>query len=1164
MRSLDGVVVWSATDLVTAARCEYRLLRELDAVLGRAPRPCVATDPLADQLARIGERHEIALLEEFRAEHGGRLVELARAPYGSGAPGLLSTHEATVRALRSGATAVYQGGFFDGEFTGYADFLMATEDGWLVADAKLARQARPPALLQLAAYAEQVHRAGLATAPSARLLLGDGLAQDFALADLMPVFRERRQRLRALLAEHRAGHAPVAWGRDDLLACGRCVQCQAAVEQHRDLLLVARMRPGQRRVLREAGITTLADLARAREAPEGLAEAAFASLRAQARLQLRQLDAPPGPDGEPVVSFEVLDPPQGLALLPDPSPGDVFFDFEGDPLYREDDPAVWGLEYLWGVIEAPVDGAEPRFRAWWAHDRVQEKAAFVAFMDYLAERRLRHPDLHVYHYAAYETTALKRLAARYATHESELDDLLRSVVFVDLYSVVRGAVRVSQPSYSIKKLEPLYMGDEDRGGMDVAAGDASIAEYHEYRTLLDHGEPEEAAARLTALEEYNRYDCVSTLRLRDWLLGLGGDGPRAAPRGEEVTAPEPDEEHDELVQALGRLSGPAERVRRTDDEQAAAMLASAMGYHRRESLPFWWEHFSRLGEPDLAAWSRDRDVFRVTAVEVLGDWERPTPRSNLARTLRLHGQWAPGSSPRAEACAVYALPGPPGSRAPHRGFYGWADVRDIVVGEEEDHVEVVQRLTKTSEEHDHRPVALTPASPPPDGDLRAAIREVAARVVAAGALPHQPALDLLRRLPPRVAGGSLPDTGDTVADLTAALLALDGSYLAVQGPPGTGKTYTGSHVIARLVREHGWRVGVVAQSHAVVENMLSAVVRAGLDPALVGKKQTRTAGAPWVDLDVKGQPSTATFLSEHRGGCVLGGTQWNFVAKAMERGSLDLLVVDEAGQFALANAVAVSVSAQRLLLLGDPQQLPQVSQGTHGEPVHTSALRWLMQDRATGQDLDTLPPHLGYFLAQTYRMHPALCAKVSALSYDGRLESAAVASERELVGVAPGLRTVRATESVGASVASPEEADEVVRQVAALLGTPWRESAAAPTRPLTQRDVLVVAPYNAQVALIRRRLRDAGHPDVRVGTVDKFQGQEAPVVIVSMTASSPDDVPRGMGFLLHRNRVNVAVSRAQWLAVLIRSPRLTSFLPGTTGGLLELGAFIGLCEVPGP
>lgn len=368
----------------------------------------------------------------------------------------------------------------------------------------------------------------------------------------------------------------------------------------------------------------------------------------------------------------------------------------------------------------------------------------------------------------------------------------------------------------------------------------------------------------------------------------------------------------------------------------------------------------------------------------------------------------------------------------------------------------------------------------------------------------------------------------------------------MQGPPGTGKTHVGAEVIRRLV-DDGWKVGVVAQSHAVVENLLCRAMEAGVPAPLVAKR-TEDASAPWTqrsDDDVARLVSAA-------GGCLVGGTAWTMTGSKVPAGSLDLLVIDEAGQFSLANTMAVAQSARRLLLLGDPQQLPQVTQGTHPEPVDESALGWLSAGHAT------LPPSFGHFLADTWRMHPDLCRVVSTFAYDGRLTTAPAARGRLLDGVAPGVECVLVDHS-GHATSSPEEAAEVVRQVRKHLGLPWIAESGQAARPLGETDVLVVAPYNAQVHAVRRALAAAGYPGVRVGTVDRFQGQQAVVVLVTMAASSAAEAPRGIGFLLNRNRINVAVSRGQWRAVIIRSPRLTHHLPSTPAALEELGAFIGLC-----
>ena len=396
----------------------------------------------------------------------------------------------------------------------------------------------------------------------------------------------------------------------------------------------------------------------------------------------------------------------------------------------------------------------------------------------------------------------------------------------------------------------------------------------------------------------------------------------------------------------------------------------------------------------------------------------------------------------------------------------------------------------------------------------------------------------------------------TVDAVHAAVRALDHSYVAVQGPPGAGKTFLASHVIARLVAE-GAKVGVVAQSHAVIENlMLACCARDGFDVSRAVRLRGKsvTPDAPWSEVS----DSELVELISGAGGLLFGGTVWDYVSeRRVPAGSLDVLVVDEAGQFSLTNTVAAARAARSVLLLGDPQQLPQVSTGVHPYPVDVSALGWLSDGAAA------LDPRFGYFLGESWRMDSALCERVSWLSYDGALASAAATAGRALQGVAPGVVSYP-VEHAGCSVRSVQEAQAVVDCVRELLGREWVPAAGAEPRPLAAEDCIVVAAYNAQVDCVREALIAAGLADssgagVRVGTVDKFQGQEAAVVLVSL-ASSRVDSGRGAGFVLSPNRLNVAVSRGQWRAVLVHSPWVARSVPQDVEEVLALSGFAGLVE----
>lgn len=1148
---LDGVVVFSASDLVRAAACEFAVMRDLDAALGWCDSLESVADPVLARAAELGQVHERRHLAAFEERFGDAVVTVERPPMT--VSGLEAAARATCEALAAGREVIYQGAFFDGRLVGFADFLVRHEDGYAVYDTKLARHAKVPALLQLAAYADALGRTGVKVSRQVHLLLGDGSTSSHPVADLVPVYRQRRARLQAMLDAHRDAGTPTSWRDGRYGACGRCAVCEPEVVAARDLLLVAGMRATQRARLLDGGIPAIDALATCPAPVPGISERAFTTLRAQAVIQLRQEHTE-----EPVVEVFA---PQVLAALPAPDAGDLFFDFEGDPLWAEDTGTEWGLEYLFGVVEGPASA--PRFRPWWAHSRREERRALLDFLDYVTALRRAHPHLHIYHYAAYEKTALLRLAGRYGVGEEIVDELLRAGVLVDLYPIVRAAVRIGQRSYGLKALEPLYTGARDG---PVTHGAASIVAYADFCALRDADRRAEAEAVLADIAAYNEADCRSTMGLRDWLLaqatrvGVAGDGAPTVDTGE------PDEPGLDRLPgeaALRAFAGDGITHPRSGDQQAAALMAAALGYHRRERKPFWWGHFDRLSHP-VDEWAETRDTLIAATVTLLKDWHTATARQRkMRRHLELIGDLATGSTLRTgdTVFLLYEPPVPaglrdagPGTRGYHQGEILGMGTR-LVDGVVRDVVEVKEVLPGDAE-YAALPMALTPGQPIPARALEQAIASAAEQMGRMlPQMPHTAAVDILRRIPPRTRSGApLPGVvdGDYRAALTAAVLDLDHSYLAVQGPPGTGKTYTAARVIADLVLRHRWTVGVVAQSHAVVEHLLDEIITVGVPGNRVLKAKTKRQNPPWTPIEARQFPAMLDTLGG--GGCVLGGTAWDFTnLNCVDPGCLDLLVVDEAGQFCVANTIAVATAAQNLLLLGDPQQLPQVTQGVHPESVESSVLDWLAEGHPT------LPPERGYFLAHTWRMHPHLCERVSQLSYDGRLRSEeTVTRMRSLDGLAPGVHTVM-VEHYGNATACAEEAAEVVSQVRAVLGTRWQDpSSFTGTRVLGEADVLVVAPYNAQVHLIATHLARAGLSWVQVGTVDRFQGRQAAVVVVSMTASAPEDVPRGMAFLLSRNRLNVAVSRAQWAALVIRSHALTDYLPATPQALTELGAFLRL------
>ncbi|MBS9536334.1 TM0106 family RecB-like putative nuclease [Micrococcus luteus] len=1164
----------SPSDITAAATCTYGWLRgTVDPALGRAPRIGVA-DAFLERVSRLGDEHESRVLARLEAEHGAdQVVRLARPEHYT-PEGVRAARERTAAALAARPAVVFQGMLHDGAFGGLADFLVLRTDeehpegAYEVVDTKLARHARVTALLQIAAYADLLDGMGVPRTRQGSLWLGDGSRHVADLDEVIPVYRHQRARLEALLQDHVAAGEPARWGDDRLSVCGACEACEEAVDEHRDVLLTAGATRLQRTRLREAGITTIEQLAASVAPPEGMARRTWEALREQAAIQLE----PAGADGLP--PHRIVDP-RAVTGLPVPDAGDVFFDFEGDPLWVSADGSMEGLEYLWGWVEAPggdtarTASADFRFTGLWADTRAAERAALEQFVAFVEARRAAHPGMRIYHYAAYEVTALKRLTVRHGVGERELDDWLRAGLFVDLYSTVRAALRAGVPSYSIKKLEPLYMGAEHRAEDGVTTAADSVTEYHRYVAAMEAGDTEVARAIRADIEDYNRYDCVSTARLRDWLLEQVG---RTAEHG--ATAPRPDDD-EHLVEPAPALEGEDARLEADllgllptaddadavlDDEQrGVALLAAGLGFYQREDKPVWWAFFDRgISPPD--EWQDARANVVADRVDVAEDWHRPKGARTFQRVLRMTGTLEPGSSlqPGAEAITVYE--DVPADRRDllQPNAVRWVGAKAVVedVEDRPDGSSVVllrEKIpTQDVEQHSELPMAVFHLNYVRPGGLLERIREQAAEAARRGRLPDGAVFDILARRAPRTTGRTLAAIGadvrdgrrDGVGGLVEAVESARGSYVAVQGPPGTGKTYVGSRAVKELL-DRGWTVGVTAQSHAVVENFLDQLIGVGVDPDRVGKEPKDPDGPHrWTSL---GSSEVHAFLAPGR---VLGGTAWTFANAAAQ--PVDLLVVDEAGQLSLAHLLGASALAETVLLLGDPQQLPQVSKGEHPQPIGDAALTWI------AEGAPVLRPDRGFFLDTSWRMHSALTEAVSTLSYAGELGAKEdVTDARRLDGVEPGLHPWPVSHT-GNAVSSPEEAAAVVEIVRSLLGRTWSTGPDDPGRPLEPSDVIVVAPYNAQVATVREALDAAGLEGTTVGTVDKFQGREAAVAILTMAASSPQEVPRGLDFLLNRNRLNVSISRGQWAAYLVHSPALADALPTRPEDLPMIGAFLRL------
>jgi len=1099
MQKIHGNKLYSASDLVNFLECEH--LTTLDLVNLDTPLPKAEDDEQAELIQKKGLEHEARYLQDL--QESGVAVFDAKASGQS----IAAAAEATKRAMAEGIPVIFQGCLHSPEFVGYVDFLRRVDHpsglgnfSYEVVDTKLARSPKAKFIIQLCLYSDLLSVDQGFLPQNIHVVLGDRTEQSYRLADYYRYYRSVKARF---LERVKGGLAPTY--PEPCAHCDLCHWrnlCQEQWTQDDHLCQVANITKNQIDKLRSGGIPTLAGLAQLKpdyHVPT-MQDATFQRLRRQAALQLERRET-----GKDLFELLETDPAEtkGFRRLPQPDPGDLFFDMEGDPLEEG------GLEYLFGVYYH--DDGQPKFQPFWAHSRQEERQAFQDFMTFVMDRLARYPNMHIYHYAPYEETALKRLMSLHGTCEAEVDHLLRSEKLVDLYKVVRESLLASEPRYSIKNLETFYM--EKRTGEVTNAG-ASIVFYEHWKETRD-------PALLQQIHDYNEDDCRSTYLLREWLLGIrpadlpwfNADTEEAA---EQQKSDRVHETEARLADYANRLLGglPEDRAEWSDGDRMRELVYQLLDFHRRADKPSWWAMFARqeMTEEELI-----EDPEAIGGLVADPQWPPVAEKQSLVYTYRYPEQ------------EFKLKAGDDCQRSDTLERAG--KIEDI---DEKKRLVRIKRGKRSGPLPERLSVITT--GPINNEILKEAVYRFADSVVA-GDHRYAAIEAILRRSPPEISGlasgaSIVAGDGEATPQVSEAVSRLQESYLFIQGPPGTGKTYTGSHVIVDLL-EQGATVGVSSNSHKAINNLLEAVEERAAE------KQVRIQG-------VKKSSGPDTFLNGSMirdvtdkravigsGANLVAGTAWLFADPDLDQ-SLDYLFIDEAGQVALANLVALGTCAKNIVLLGDQMQLQQPVQGVHPGHSGESTLDYLLQGKAT------IPDDQGVFLGTTWRMHQDVCRFISDAVYDGRLHSEAKNQNQRLV-LAPdahselrpsGIRFIGIDHS-GCSQRSEQEAEIVRSLYESLLGQRYLDRDGI-GHPMSAENILIVAPYNMQVNL----LKDVLPRDARVGTVDKFQGQQAEVVIVSMATSSADFLPRYMEFLYSKNRLNVAISRARSLALLVANPKL--------------------------
>jgi predicted RecB family nuclease len=1102
--------MFSPTSIANFLACPHIITLDRAETAGEIKRPFFP-DPALELLIKLGVAHEESYLRYLTEDR--RLGVAKIATEGSWQEAAVQT----IAAIRSGAEVIYQATFRNDQWRGRADFLIRVDKpsqlgpwSYEVVETKLARSTKARAIIQLCFYSDLLSTIQGVLPDFMHVVLGGGAKpEEFPVRRYLAYFRKvQRDFLAAGIPAAETYPEPV----EHCHICDWATVCDDRWRKDDHLSLVANITRNQRQALIACGVKTVADLAHlslpAQPKIEGIKDQPLANIHQQARLQVQGRE-------EARNVHELLLPPEpdkGLCSLPAPSPGDMFLDFEGDQFTFEG-----GLEYLFGVLTMSDDQTGKLvYEPAWALNPDEEKRAFEQFIGTVMERRRRYADMHIYHYGAYEETAIKRMAGQHSTCSDEVDELLRGEVLVDMFRAVRQGLRASVESYSIKKLEPFY-----RYTRDIKLIDANFA-LQAFQAVLAFGPGEEDIDELReAIEGYNRDDCVSALKLRAWLEELRRE--LEVQTGTSLPRPElkqggPTKGLSEYLQRVQTVREglarnlPEDKRTWTKADKATALLADLLEWHRREEKSTHWEYFDRLKFSDNQF---TEDKVTLGGLRYMGEVEKlpksiihryrfPFQDSTIERALAIH-------DPKTKKSA---------------GTLHDVDYDALTID--------IKRGIGSVIPH---PTALIPYDIVPADVLKESLLKAGSSVAENGISaegPYSAASGMLLRNEPRLKAGNLKDfAGLALIEAAQQIgLLLDRTVLPIQGPPGSGKTFTGAQMILEFIK-NGKRVGVTAGSHKVISNLLKAICKAAGETNTKLKILQTCRGDDFCrDAMVKVTKNNEAVLKALTDGTaqIVAGTVWLWSRPEMSN-VVDVLFVDEAGQMSLANVLSASRAADSIVLLGDPQQLDQPQKGVHPLGAEASALSHLLDGHAT------IPAERGLFLAESWRLHPDICAFTSDVFYESRLASRPENARQRLNVNGPldctGLRFLPVEHS-GNQSASTQEVEAVATLFETLLGDATWTDKEGNIKRVTLEDILIVAPYNAHVSLLLQRLPKGA----RVGTVDKFQGQEAPIVFYSMATSTAEDAPRGMEFLYSGNRLNVATSRAQCVTVLVANPKL--------------------------
>jgi len=1099
-----------ASDLSTHVSCKHATQLNRRLALKEIER-IFRNDPVLDALKQRGREHEDKYVKHLVAK-GKTATDSARKSF-----------ESTLDAMREGKEVIIQGRLSYDQWEGFPDILLRVDGkskfgawSYEVQDTKLSSNTKTTTIIQLCFYTDLLERIQEATPQKFHVVIpGDSddkpfNIEEYSLSEFKAYYNFVKNRFSELMK-----NSPLPTYPDEVEHCSICSwwsDCDKKRRADDNLSLVAGIRKTQIDELKKQDITTLESFALAEQLqrPERGNFEILEKRKHQAKIQLD------GRLANRLIHVPILpvQEKRGFNRLPEPSPGDVYLDIEGDAFFPGG-----GLEYLFGI--AWYENGTLQYEKFWATNRQQEKEAFKKVMQFVLDRVAVYPNLSIYHYGVYEQATFKRLAHRYTVNEQELDDLLRKEKFVDLHTISKEGIIASVEQYSLKDLEKFTQFVRKADLRDAAKARKRV------ESALQLNEIDELPLDTVQLvQTYNEDDCMATEALHKWLENERQD---LIAEGQIFSRPTPGEEppNEQLLQLEKRSmllfesltkDLPEKREDWQAEHHAKWLLANQLQYFRRENKSAWWEHF-RLQKGEIEDLQTDRKaIVGLTFIDTISPGNTPVDRYSFPdQDISLK-----------EGNNLYIV-----NSFTKEKPYGMSCGKIVAIDSEKNIVDI----KKTKETAAVHPTAVHEYDIITIEKLWKSILAIAVEVDFNGLSrmgDYRAAKDMLMNRKPQLVNqqeGVVVQDGENLLQAASRIaLNLNRSILPIQGPPGTGKTFTGAHIILELLKANK-KIGVTAVSHGVVITLFKEIrkeaEKRGLNIQFAHRVSEKMDLPDWITQYQSKDKKKVQKAIETR--TVVGGTAWLWADDDF-RGALDYLLVDEAGQMSLSQVLAASRAADNIVLLGDPQQLEQPQRGAHPENSDVAALTYLLDGEVV------MPKEKGLFLNVTRRINPAIARFTSEIFYKDKMDALPELQNQIISGgtrfEGAGLFYVPVMHE-GNPNRSIEEIAKIKEIVQELLRVGSWANAKGEVARIIEKDILIVAPYNAQVDALKEAL-----PEIDIGTVDKFQGREAPVVIYSMAASTVQEAPRGLDFLFNPNRLNVATSRAKCVCILVASPTL--------------------------